>query len=687
MTTTSSNQRDDEGRFRLLAEYAQDIIYRYRLLPPRGYEYISPSVTAITGYTPDEYYADPELDVKLLPPGTPSPFDSLLHSEQPHGSLILPIIGKAGHQVWVEHHHWLIFDDAGQPVAIEGITRDITERKKMEQALRESEERFRLLAEHAQDIIYRYRLLSPRGYEYISPSVTSITGYTPDEYYADPELDLKMLHPDTSPLFDALVQSTELLPEPLILPIIRKDGRQIWVEQRHWLIFDNDGRPMAVEGITRDVTERKQQEELLEKRVHERTAQLEEVNHYLRRSRDLLRTIFDSIEDGLLLLDHHGYVLAINQSMATLLGTEVRDLINHSWQDLCQQASGSSTNTNIHMLCPFLQAIEQSLHLHEARPLHRREHVTLPDNKTRVFDMQALPIIDIPDHAEPAHQVDQIVVHIMDVTERLQMEAMMVENARLTTGMDLIAIVAHEVNTPLQTILASLQMMRRNLNAQQSSSFLSLAEKEIKRVGTIVSQLKDLYHPIAENPGPTDLNLLIERVIQLASGKMVKKRIRVERSMDSDLPAVFCRTDQINQVLLNLVINAIDAMSTNGTLWVRTWVESQHVAGITCEAPPTGDMPGQHQDDREGRQPPFVLIAIADTGMGIEPEVQPHIFEPFFTTKSHGSGLGLFVSKKIVVDHGGLMSVQSVWGQGSTFTVCLPLTPAVTTNPPPGPPA
>ena len=529
----------------------------------------------------------------------------------------------------------------------------------------------------------------PRGYEYISPSVTAITGYRPEEYYADPELDLKMLHPDTSPLFDALVQSTDRVPEPVILPIIRKDGRQIWVEQRHWLIFDNTGRPIAVEGITRDVTERKQQEEILEKRVHERTGQLEEVNRYLRRSRDLLRTIFDSIDDCLLLLDTKGYVLAINQSMATLLGTEVRDLINHSWQELCHKAS--DTNTNIHMLCPFLQILEQ--HLHEARPLYRREHVTLPDNKTRVLDIQALPIIDIQEHSGMGQVVDQIVVHIVDVTERLQMEAMLIENARLTTGMDLIAIVAHEVNTPLQTILASLQMMRRKLDEQQFTSFLSLAEKEIKRVGTIVSQLKDLYHPIAENPGPTDLNLLIERVIQLASGKLVKKRIRVERNLDSDLPQVYCRTDQINQVLLNLVINAIDAMNTNGTLWVRTWVEQQHIVGITCEAPPpppppqTTGKPGAGAARAEQCQPPFVLIAISDTGVGIEPEVQPHIFEPFFTTKSHGSGLGLFVSKKIIVEHGGMMSVQSEWGKGTTFTVCLPLAPAGPAHSHPGQPA
>jgi diguanylate cyclase (GGDEF)-like protein/PAS domain S-box-containing protein len=256
--------RENEERFRLMAEHAQDIIYRYRLTQQRGYEYISPSVISVTGYSPEEYYSDPDLDLKMLHPDSQPLFETMNQSSTvSHEPLVLPIVHKDGRKIWIEQRHWLIYDGNGTPVAFEGITRDITQQKLTLDELQKSEERFRLLAEHAQDIVYRYRLKPERGFEYISPSVTSITGYTPEEFYADPDFDLTLLQFNDSRLFDVMPQVTEEVYEPLVLLVCRKDGKYVWLEQRNWQVYDQDGRPIAIEGIARDITGRKHAEEAM----------------------------------------------------------------------------------------------------------------------------------------------------------------------------------------------------------------------------------------------------------------------------------------------------------------------------------------------------------------------------------------------------------------------------------------
>jgi PAS domain S-box-containing protein len=179
---------------------------------------------------------------------------------------------------------------------------DITERKRAEEALHQSEERFRRLAENARDVIYRMSL--PDGaYEYMSPAVTDLFGYTPEEFYASPQLICKVIHPDWHGYFEE--QWSKLIvgemPPTYEYPIVHKSGDVRWVNQRNILIRDEDGRPVAIEGIVTDITERKRSEEELrklneelsrlneelEQRVKERTAELEKKNRDLERMNKL----------------------------------------------------------------------------------------------------------------------------------------------------------------------------------------------------------------------------------------------------------------------------------------------------------------------------------------------------------------------------------------------------------------
>jgi PAS domain S-box-containing protein len=176
------------------------------------------------------------------------------------------------------------------------LEQKIQEQETASRRLQASEERFRLLAEQAQDLIYRYRLGPEPGFEYISPSATLITGYTPEEHYADPLLGVKLVHPDDRHLLERAQREPEAAVGPLTLRWLRKDGTIIWTEQVNRVISDEAGRPLVIEGIARDITERKRAEEEQQRS----TAQLQDLSRRLveaheRERRALARELHDEV--------------------------------------------------------------------------------------------------------------------------------------------------------------------------------------------------------------------------------------------------------------------------------------------------------------------------------------------------------------------------------------------------------
>ncbi|MCI0697910.1 ATP-binding protein [candidate division KSB1 bacterium] len=233
----------------------------------------------------------------------------------------------------------------------------------------------------------------------------------------------------------------------------------------------------------------------------------------------------------------------------------------------------------------------------------------------------------------------------LDQLRRAQEE--LVKSEKLAAAGKLTAQLSHEINNPIHNIRSCLETALKKMPEQLAGrQFVQLAHDEILRIGKLVRQMLDFYRFGKTELQAIDLNQAIVEVLDSSQRRFEEHKIAVERRLTAGLPAVRASRDQMKQVFLNLILNAVEAMPCGGKLKVQTLKENG-----------------------------FVQIAIGDTGCGIPPENLPKIFDTFFTTKRavHGVGLGLSVCYNIVHQHGGTIAVESEVGKGSTFTVKLPL--------------
>ncbi|MFZ0436534.1 MAG: ATP-binding protein, partial [Candidatus Sulfotelmatobacter sp.] len=217
------------------------------------------------------------------------------------------------------------------------------------------------------------------------------------------------------------------------------------------------------------------------------------------------------------------------------------------------------------------------------------------------------------------------------------------------------AVVAHEVNNPLSGILTYSKLIRKWVASGQTEhekrdeamQCLELIATESRRCGELIKNLLSLSRTAPMNVQSTDLHAVIDRCLLLVRHQLELGAIELQLRLAEDLPRVPCDPAQIEQVLIALIMNAIDAMPRGGNLWIETRLSN---------------------DEAE------IEITVRDDGAGIAPDVLPHIFEPFLTTKEsgHGVGLGLAISRGIVERHNGRIEVASELGRGTTFTITLP---------------
>jgi two-component system NtrC family sensor kinase len=243
-------------------------------------------------------------------------------------------------------------------------------------------------------------------------------------------------------------------------------------------------------------------------------------------------------------------------------------------------------------------------------------------------------------------QAPLVLVLTEDITERVQAQAALIRAEKLAILGRMTTSLAHEINNPIQSVVGCLGLAMEVLQeGEDATRFMEVALEESERAARIVRRLRDLTRSEEILREPSDVRELVDTVLVLTQNQAQNAQVALIWEGEDDLPEVPVVRDRIQQVFLNLVLNAIDAMPEGGELRVRA---------VPTDAP-------------DG-----VSISFTDTGVGIPPEQIERLFEAFHSTKEMGLGLGLHVSRNIVGEHGGHINVESEPGHGTTFTVWLP---------------
>lgn len=247
----------------------------------------------------------------------------------------------------------------------------------------------------------------------------------------------------------------------------------------------------------------------------------------------------------------------------------------------------------------------------------------------------------------------QLYAELADFARELERsQAQLVQAEKMAAIGRLAASIAHEINNPLQAIHNSLHLaMLERLPEEKRRQYLSIAQEEVERLIEIVQRMLDFYRPSRGRFVHTDVNQVLQNALSIAGKRLQHGHVRLHTRLADNLPPIPGVPDQLAQVFLNIIINAIEAMPDGGDLRVGTLLT----------------------EDGE-----WVLVAFRDSGPGLTPEQAANVFEPFYTTKPSGTGLGLAISYGIVERHGGVIEVSSQPGQGATFIVRLPVRPVPT---------
>ncbi|NRD53422.1 PAS domain S-box protein [Corallococcus exiguus] len=494
------------------------------------------------------------------------------------------------------------------------------ERRASERALREHEHRFRQLAENASDVLYLYRREAPRGFAYVSRVAHAKLGLGPEAHYTDPELWYRQVHPDDRAALERVLESPQSLDGGTVeLRFLRPDGSLLWLEHVVAPVTDTAGRVVAVEGLARDITERR------------------EVEEALKRSEASLRALMEGFPDPAA-IERDGHIVYANAVLVTTLGfARAEELVGRRLSEFLADVPGTGVASV------------------DSTPLTSERRLVLRDGRTRVVELASLPLrFD----GQPA-----VVSIARDVTEQRQLKARLTLADRLASVGTLAAGIAHEINNPLAFVVSNLGFLsdefRHHLSpgpgvrgvrppdVAEWQEVLGEACEGAERVRQIVRQLKTFSRPDEERMTPVDVHAVLDSVVMMAANE-IRHRARLRREYGT-VPEVMGNEGRLCQVFLNLVVNAAQAIP-EGSAHEHEVVLATRVSG------------GQ------------VVVEVRDTGIGIPPEVMGRIFDPFFTTKpvGVGTGLGLSICHGIITGLGGDIQVDTTVGKGSTFRVVLP---------------
>jgi PAS domain S-box-containing protein len=591
-----------------------------------------------------------------------------------------------------------------------GVARDITERHRLENLIRESEAKYRSLMEHANDAIL---LVDPESVQILQVNnmASELTGYSQKELIGKSILDLRRLE-DRDYAMDRfghiLLHGSGYFEDA---PIIRKDGTPVRVEL--------SGRVVEIEGqkilqsIMRDVTEQREMEEELRQRISQLSI-LTEITDVLQSTlelNDVLSIILTGVTAGqgfgfnrafILFLEDDGKVLrgqvAIGPSNVEEAGRiwgelsqkprTLREMLEYYREVMTSKdvmVNDLVRNITIDIadaINVFAKAIKDKTPVNVTDTHH---DPNMPKDMLSLLQVNALAIIPLVsrDNVLGLLLVDNMINQDPITDEDVDLlrvfansSAIAIENARLVSSLEekvvdlkeaykelkdsrdrlvktekLSAVgevatsVAHEIRNPLVSIGGFAQTVLNKMDeGDNRRQYLEIIVDEVRRLESILGEILNYARPVVPHFVESDLNEMIRQTVGMIRVETDEEIIEMKCNLVEELPKLWFDPDQMRQVMLNLLRNAVHAMPDGGTLTVST----------------------ELQDD-------IVSIEIKDTGVGISGENLNKIFTAFFTTKSTGSGLGLTICSQIIHNHGGSIGVTSKEGEGSSFVISLPI--------------
>ena len=634
------------GEIRRLEENYRDLIENspemiHQLNKAGQFVHVNKTELEKLGYTRETMLSMHLWDI--VPTGREAEILAYLERLVSHGRSTIEtvFVTRDGKSIDVEIHATALLDpDSGGLVYSRAFVRDITQRRLLEQRVQRytthleqevaerteqlsaSQKRYKALFDLAADSVL---MIDPDGRVIaVNKREEQALGYAESDMIGRPFLEI--IVPRNREVTRGLIAKITLGESQVPtreIEVVTRSGVATPVEMD--LIRIEDGPIPSVMIQLRDITERKRLEqrlqeysEELELKVRERTREIEATKTYL-------ENLLENANDVIYTLDVEQRFTYVNSKVETW-GYRKDELIGR----------------------PYLSVLSK-------RHRGRRLKSTLDIGAKQVYEVEVLTrsgqtrevMVSVSPLLEPDGGILGVLGIARDITETKRMEQQIRNSEKLASVGKLAAGVAHEINNPLGGILNCLYNLRKGtVSPARGEEYLASMEDGLRRVQKIVRQLLDFSQQHEPELSATDINAVVERVLMLTTHAFTANQIQLVRELGPDLPPLMVDRHMIEQVLMNLILNAVQATKGGGAITIRT----RAVDGVCA-------------------------VLVEDTGCGIPASVLPHIFDPFFTTKGtgEGTGLGLSVSLGIVERHGGQILVESEVDEGTVFTVRLPV--------------
>jgi hypothetical protein len=641
-------RRETEERFRFVVERTGEVLYRLRF-DTMAYDYLSPGIEKLIGYKPEEINA---MGFARLVTAVEGPTPAAHPRERLRMALETSRAGefwadyevrtKSGELRWLADHSFAWRDDEERLKGAVGVLSDITERRRRDAALRQAQQRLQHVVASSPAVLFSLRV---EGRElvgsWVSENVERLLGFTVEEALVR-EWWAAQLHPEDRervlaglPAIFAVGQLTQEY------RFRDKRGGARWLRAELRLLRDAAGNPLEVIGSWADVSARKEAELRLQE------------------SEEQYRLLFESNPHPMWVFDQESLVfLAVNDAAVRHYGYSREEFLAMTLKEIrpTEDVPGFLANHEQRRSVPF------GSYASPRTWRHRKKDGT-------VFEAEIVttPIVF---RGHPAR-----LTLVTDVTEKRNLEAQLLQSQKMESMGRLAGGVAHDFNNLLAVISGYGELLRRRIGADaQLRRYVDDIVKAAERAAGLTGQLLAFSRKQVLQLRILNLNVVVEETEKMLR-RLIGEDVQLSTVFDDRLDAVRADFGQMQQVLMNLALNARDAMPQGGRLTIETGnllLDETHAR--------------QHADVEPGH---FVALAVSDTGHGMSADTLGQIFEPFFTTKEpgKGTGLGLATVHGIVKQSGGHIWVESEPGHGTTFKICLPRADGSEKEAPPAPAA